>query len=265
MIDLNIKKIPKPFGLQNTGSICYFNSLLQILATCTSIQQVIFLDKNEVEANFNMFIQQVKNNNVDDEISSMLIQSLHKLYPQFGNGQESASEAFTLLLNIINNPMLTKLFLNRFKYTVSCLSCNNSTDELADHALTINLFHTTELDIQNLIYQKILLDDYVCEKCSKKNSIRKCRLTMLSEIIFITFNIYHNKIKHEFPDILDFKESKLKYKLIGQIEHAGSLHGGHYWARALRHNDVFLFNDSFYYLSKFEPTVNTYIVLYHVF
>jgi len=260
---LNFIFLPAPFGLQNTGSICYFNSLLQMLATCTSIQNITFLDNTETERVFHKFINQVKNDMVDSTVSSELIRALHADVPTFGIGQESASEAFVLLINTINNKQLSNLFINRYKYIIQCQYCNYKTNEIIDHSIVINMFHTSEVTLENMLINDTILTDYKCNNCSEKKTVKKSRLTMLPEIIVLTFNVYFQKSIHQFPEYITLDKSKLRYKLIGQIEHSGHLHGGHYWARALRNNGCYLFNDHSYQPTTLEPTPNTYIVLYH--
>jgi len=39
------KLVPKPFGLNNTGALCYFNSFLQILAGCTSFTRQVLKNR----------------------------------------------------------------------------------------------------------------------------------------------------------------------------------------------------------------------------
>jgi ubiquitin C-terminal hydrolase len=41
MISFNKNFIPNNFGLTNNGSICYFNSLLQSLISCSSFNQLV--------------------------------------------------------------------------------------------------------------------------------------------------------------------------------------------------------------------------------
>ena len=252
-----------PFGLNNTGSICYFNSLLQVLAGCTSLYNIIYEDKNNTEKVFHKFIDQLKNNKVNPFISSELIQALNKDVPTFGNGQESASEAFVLLINTINNKKLTETFMYRFRNNMQCLTCGHTTSEKKDHSIVFNIFHTDSLCVKNMLYMYEKLNDYKCDVCNNTEVIRISKLTMLPEIIFASFNIYYNKKEHSFDKILHFEKSKLQYMAIGQIEHFGSLSGGHYTSRSIRQDKTYLFNDSSYYESKLGPTPNTYIVVYH--
>ena len=90
---------------------------------------------------------------------------------------------------------------------------------------------------------------------------------MLREIVVITFNKYHSKDNRWFPDELTFGAkggTKLRYKIIGQVEHGGSMHGGHYYANAFRGDGFKRFNDSSVSGSTYGPTPLTYMVVYHI-
>lgn len=267
MKKLNTSILPNPYGLNNTGSICYFNSLLQVLASCTSLFDVIFTNKNKVEIVFKKYIDMIKNNNIDSNISSELISALNSKVPYFGNGQESASEAFVLLLESIDNEQLLELFTHRYKCITLCKICDHYSEEKKDHSVIFNLFHLSKLTESTILFQNDELDEYICEKCKSKQTIRKYKLTMAPEILFCSFNIYYTRNDHTFPEFLEFpgkNNIQLRYKLIGQIEHSGSLQGGHYWSRAIRkNNEIYLFNDSSYQSSFFTPTKDTYIIVYH--
>lgn len=256
--------LPKPAGLYNTGSICYFNSLLQVLASCTSLRHWKSKSKTELEDAFEEFITECELFN--PMVSTKLLNSLRNEIPHFGNGQESASEALTLLLNAIDSNTLNNMFIHRFKYTIKCMSCSYTTDIIKDHSILFEIFHISEVNTDNMLNYKTILPDYKCDKCEKKGAVKNAMLTMLPEIIICLFNVYYTKKIHNFPDILEFPGVKktLKYKAIGQIEHSGSLNGGHYWARALRNSGVYLFNDNSYNSSVIEPTANTYMVIYHL-
>lgn len=259
MKKLDLIFLPKPSGLYNTGSICYFNSLLQVLLSCTSLYDW----KNKKQSDLGNEFRRLFVSDLDPNLSSKILKKI----PKFGNGQESASEALTLLLNNINDPELNNMFTHRFRYHTICLNCNYKTEELSDTSILLELFDVTTITPEIILYHTDTLYDYTCDKCKKKGIIRKSRLTMLPEIIVCLFNVYYKKIKHNFPELLIFPgyNNKLQYNVVGQIEHSGSLHGGHYWSRALRENGlVYLFNDYSYNKSLFEPTENTYMVIYHL-
>lgn len=262
MIEFDYNLLPEPYGFNNTGSICYFNSLLQVLLSCTSLHKITYNDSNSLEAVFNSVVRNSKN--LKPLSSYFLLNELQS--SKFGHGQESASEALTLLLDNINNKELSNLFMHRFRYTNKCNECNYTTEELRDHSYLFEMFHTDEVTIHKMSVQRSTLHDFPCSKCGKCNMTRLSLLTMLPEIICCLFNVYYIKKKHNFPQTLEFPGSSgktLKYILVGQIEHSGSLEGGHYWSRALRNDGVYLFNDNHYEPSKLEPTSNTYMIIYN--
>lgn len=98
-------------------------------------------------------------------------------------------------------------------------------------------------------------------------AIRIYNLTMVPEIILGMFNLYGIRHAQYFPHRLEFPAhdgTLLVYNLVGQVEHAGTLSGGHYWAHGLRADGrVYLLNDTGVSPSFFTPTPNTYIVAYH--
>jgi ubiquitin C-terminal hydrolase len=168
--------------------------------------------------------------------------------------------------------------------------------------VNFNLFHidrsppkTPEEFSRAVRFHSSITEDYTCEKCpcwncggkvaekrdkgaatwqcvsceavqKKCTAVRLYKLALIPEIVFCMFNAYRNKVARYFPE--EFRISSadggfMIYKLVGQIEHAGSLGGGHYWARGLRSGGVFMLNDTGVSSCRFENTANTYIVAYN--
>lgn len=264
MKKLDYALLPKPAGLYNTGSICYFNSLLQVLASCTSLKDWKPKDPNNILGNiFMKCMTRDKFNPID---SSELLSVLHSYIPQFGNGQESASEALSLMINTIDDNDLNNLLIHRFKYVIKCLTCSHTSEQLKDHSMFFEMFHTLDVTVPNMLNHKSILADYKCNKCNNIGAIRISNLTMLPEIILILFNVYYKKQKHMFPNTLEFPgidDKKIIYNVVGQVEHYGSLNGGHYTSKALRYDGTYLFNDNVFHDTVIEPSESTYIVVYH--
>jgi len=198
------------------------------------------------------------------------------------------------------NP-ITSLFLHRFRCDVHCRDCENVVSKTTDYAVNFNLFHFDQMRAQPVTVaefskgvrqQASITEDFrcpacVCKACGATPSEGKCltcgtqmptttafrvyNLTMVPEIIFCMFNLYvgfgGTRRTRQFPQRLEFPAQGgglLSFYLVGQVEHSGSLSGGHYWARGLRAgNCVHILNDTGVSPAEFVPTPNTYIIAYH--
>jgi ubiquitin C-terminal hydrolase len=161
------------------------------------------------------------------------------------------------------------------------LCCKKIVSNTEDYSVIHNLFYFDQLKTSPTnpeSFSNVLLthlsttDDFFCYICNKKTETKRVySLTKVPEIIFCLHNLYveygGQRKSRYFPDqfkIDSINGGKLVYKLVGQIEHSGSLSGGHYWARALRKGEmVYMFNDLSVSSSNFISTPNTYIIVYH--
>ena len=258
IIVLNNNLLPDPVGLTNTGVICYFNSLAQCILSCTSIYEEIHKESetNYFAIIFRKFLQNPPAYHI------AILQELCKSHPNFGKGQDSAREALLYLLNKM--PHIERLFKHRYRCFTICNNCKNVYNNVADENIVIDMFDVGINSIKEKNIREIInnVPDYICEKCKTKQCYRIYKLTMVSEIIVLSFNIYFKRESTEFPQELQI--GKFKYKQIGQIEHFGHLGGGHYISRALRkNNEIFLFNDNNFSSSSFQCNKNIYLVFYH--
>lgn len=295
------KLIPEAFGFNNTGVICYFNSFLQTLVGCSAFTTSVLSNSDYLKCTTtgtavldfvtSYVVDSISINRSDKMAfkSSMVLKALvsdlaaRRPNVRFGGGQESASEALIHLLDMIEPPRavgqnpITNLFKHRFSCELHCDNCNNKiVSSTIDYAVNFNLFDEKMFEQQDvasfskaICSHKSKTEDYLCPSCLKKTTaIRVYDLIMIPEIIFCMFNLYGEvRRARYFPETLEFpaiKGGKLIYKIVGQIEHAGSLSGGHYWAHGLRAGDrVYRLNDTSVSLSAFVPSANTYIVVYH--
>lgn len=306
----NEELISLPFGLQNTGVLCYFNSFLQALCSCSSFTSAVlkhreYLSKTRTGIAVTEFVDSYSNSNSPNSLISLqilraLCADLKERRPNtpFGTGQESAHEVFILLLDMMEDPSksskngiitsiespITKLFLHKGMWNSFCKNCNKIVSKDVDYGVIFDMHHIdhieqdklkTPADFSNLIRQhSSVVSDYRCEQCNHKgNSLRFYDLRRIPEIIFCSFNVYQEyggrRYKRYIPPYLELPSSeagkKHKFKLVSQIDHSGSLFGGHYWAHSLRKDGkVYLLNDSqVMQCNNFQSSKDTYIVVYH--
>jgi ubiquitin C-terminal hydrolase len=316
---------PVGFGLHNTGAICYLNSFLQALASCTAFTDAVldneeYLRQTGTGTAMLSFVRAFTGAGLDNDLAfhsakilSAVVADLKARRPwvRFGGGQESASEALAHILDMmepagqpferkdgaalgvssedarptaavysIESP-ITRLFLHRFRCDLHCRSCQKLVSSTTDHMVVFNLFHidrvkppptTPEAFSKALLRHIVKTEDYVCESCKQKvAAFRVYSLTMIPEILFCTFNLYEGfgggHYTRYFPSEVRFPAvdgGTLVFRLVSQVEHSGSLSGGHYWAHALRAGDrVLCLNDLGGGPSTFAPRPNTYIIAYH--
>jgi ubiquitin C-terminal hydrolase len=222
--------------------------------------------------------------------------AVRRPHTRFGGGQESASEALVHLLDMMEPPRpgaptavesamspITGLFLHRFRCDVHCRACKKVVSKTEDYAVNFNLFHLDRLvtppatvaEFSKAVrLQASAVEDYCCPSCAQPaaSACRLYSLTMVPEIVVCMFNLYVGfggvRSPRYFPERLEFPANGgggvLTYRLVGQVEHAGALSGGHYWARGLRAGgQTYLLNDTGVSPAEFAPTAQTYIVAYH--
>lgn len=268
MLKFDYKFTPKIFGLQNNSALCYLNSLIQSLMSCSGFNYILtgneFKNNRIVIEYLNLFNRNklelnLKYNRIGEDNAYLILKELNLTRNKSGNlfnlslgSQEDVHEGLILLLDSIGNG-IERIFFNRYKSIIFCRNCKKTTKpELNSEPpeLIIDLSGekiNSKKDMENSI-RKIhqYPEDYKCENCGvinqvqngiiQKNIIQIYQLVRLSEIIVILFKKYNRKKKIFFSNFLDFKSitGNLKYKLVAQIEHSGNMFGGHYTARCLR-------------------------------
>ena len=235
--------------------------------------------------------------NVMEEISKLgpltwraMIQKLARKSPdfaQFAIGQQCAAEGFGLFLQALEEfHNIQNLFIHRRRNKIFCNDCKayfSQVDEINNIFEVEPLVETEEAPLVDLnkflLSQTNIVDkDCICTICGvKSEKLRTSTLVMIPEILFVMskkykydknskesekMNIYTN-----FPETLTFNaknKNLFVYKAVAQIEHHGSMNGGHYFAICKRKNGWVCLNDTNVTPSEFKPTVNTYIVVYHI-
>ena len=262
-----------PFGLYNNSIICYFNSLIQALLSCTRITEYLLYNKEKFKNNnfikiyiniIKKYIQTENHSNflVDNDnliLFNELIQSLKLKNIRFGYDQEDSGELLLLLLDVINDPFINNLFLHKYKCNIYCKNCKKINEVKEDSSIFFevditeinNNFLNYEIDKHLSNLNKYIrnnfsdLDNYNCSQCQNKNiNIKINRLTLVPTIIVINLNKYIKKYDFQYPIELVFINKLLnncyKYKLVSTINHSGTQNFGHYIAKSIRKNHEYL-------------------------
>lgn len=303
-----------PFGLRNTGSICYLNSFLQALLGCTAWLRAVRDSAGETRTGraVREFVLAAMAPDADADIAghsakilAALTEDLRERRPAvaFGLGQESASEVFIHLLEMMEPPVMVaeasaatkeslapppkpgpirRLFERRFRCEIFCRACRTTVSTTNDDSVLTTLFHVTATDhdefCRQFCQQITTCTDFVCERCQTKGTaLRAYTLVRLPEIVFATFDCYGRRPDHRwFPKQLRLPGAapvagarpQHCYRLCGQIIHSGGLDGGHYWAFSLRQREgmvePYVLNDTgVSRAADFTQHGGCYVVVYH--
>jgi ubiquitin C-terminal hydrolase len=258
-------KMLKTCGLINTGALCYLNSLIQSLMSCTSLtdfflkkEETFIKEENKVALEYIKILKKLKNiESYNDTInivglSHEIIKFSNKRKDniQMGYGQEDSGEGLTLFLEAINNEELYQFFMYKYIVSIWCTNCIKLISEKTDESCILEVpLHfsglifddkeKTNIDPLNAhIYQYLnILEDYTCHICKLNKCYRIYQLVSAPEIITIMFNKYFKKPNIDFKNTLTFpshNDINIEYKIVAQIEHKGNMNGGHYWSHCFR-------------------------------
>jgi ubiquitin C-terminal hydrolase len=253
----------EPFGLVNSGVICYLNSFIQALMTCTSITK-FFLDeeqrfineKNTVAIEYTRLLKQALDKNHPQILSALnvfreIVNVLKRKNPNrtFGRGQEDTGEGFTLFLDAIDCPKLYKFFMYKYAVKIWCGGCKKQLSDTSDESCLLEIAHYNPMsstDNENtkshILNQHIrqyvsMLTGYTCKYCKGQSCCTTYQLIRAPEIITVMFNKFRKKTNMDFPKKMFFPAitgPPLHYKAVAKIHHSGGMSSGHYWTHALR-------------------------------
>ena len=257
----------KTCGLVNTGAICYLNSFLQSLMSCTSLTE-FFLEneekftkeENKVALEYIKLLKAVGDSKSYSDIINPVgvfrevIIATKKKFPDkhFGRGQEDSGEGLHLFLDAIDSKELYKFFMYKYVVKIWCFTCVKQISEKKDESCVLEIpTYFSKLDVNDdsedvkdvdplnaHIRQYIsVLDDYTCPCCKLQKCCRIYQLAHAPEIITIMFSKFYEKSNIEFPPVLSFpaiNDTTLEYKMVAKVEHSGGRGGGHYWAHCYR-------------------------------
>lgn len=290
--------VPTKFGMNNTGAICWCNSIIQLMLGLPSMNRVILECEEELRDNMfaREYIKLLKNilpnspefppintAQLAGSSAAILAAFMHQLRVRdfklnMGFNQECVDEAFTLFIDMFGCTRLERLFSNVYELGVTCTGCKKKVSAVRDKSYRIQLFTSVKLADPETFCSFLKIhpsecDYFKCEGIDGCGTImtkffRAERLKMLREIVVIIFNKFQTKDNRWFPQELRFraKEHKpdLVYHLCGKIEHSGNRFGGHYWAQSLREGEWYRLNDTSVSRGEPEPSASTFMVAYHL-
>ena len=283
--------VPEPFGLQNTGAICWGNSLIQFFLGMSAINKVLLEQENNLANNAfaTEYIKLLKlilpndGNLYSGDMEMLSLSSCKiltaminrmqskKININMGAGQECADEAFAMFVEMLGCPEVECVLESKHTLGIKCTTCGEITSS-NDTAFRIELFTdvvatTAELFVRRLIVNPVKHDRYQC-KCGAVmyNFYAMEKLKRLGEVVVIVFNKFQAKTNKWFPESFTMPGivDNLNYKLIGKIEHSGSAGGGHYWAQSLRDDWTLLDDNNMPGIGDSLPRVETFMVAYHL-
>lgn len=247
--------VPMAFGLNNTGSICWMNTLLQALLSHPAVNKTLLGAKRNLEQNvlamtYCELIEKAMSNDMANLpfMSARILADLNKQLrikkkKTIGFQQECADEGYTLLLDMLDCPELNNICRNVYEQMIQCPKCMKLTTN-RDTSYKIEMFIPADPPMTMgdfcgwIRHHKSLVDVFKCPHC-KEESLGVYRvevLKLLREVVVITFNKFYTKNVAWFPQTMEFPSGprKLTYSLVGTVCHSGSQYGGHYWANVLR-------------------------------
>ncbi len=237
-----------PVGISNPGSNCFFNSMLQLILSCTPLTEILLENKEHYSKNglLNLYINLLemllaKDNKVDigsfiTEQSKKILNYMHSSNQNskyfLENNQNDLLECLIYFLDCINPELnykdfkykkIDNLFRHKHNSFIFCNTCKkkkSNIDKPYDIYLNIG-YDDLNNNLNFLNYNKNkLLEDYInnnivilndnkCEVCNNNNIIIN-RLELLSEILIIKLPFF-NKIKLDTENIKKIFKKKLTF------------------------------------------------------
>src|SRR3990170_8833101 len=201
--------VAKGFGLNNIGSICWFNSALQSLISCSQFNNIILKKEEQLKDNriATTYIELIKKSFQAEDLSSLstysttlLIALVNELKKQkkisdlLTIGQKDASEGLLMLLDLIGCKPLEVLFYHRYETDSICLKCDkvsytNKTEP--PNIMNVLSFRKEISDskdfVKEILFHWVPNDGIKCENCGEQtdNSVVLYKLKMMRELTMI--------------------------------------------------------------------------------
>lgn len=228
-------------GYENNANVCYFNALMTSLLSCDAFVTKCY----------------------DIGLHEMLIRCGKNLNPFINSlpwteymSQECAHETFSRLVEYLEIDDIFRIET----LTYNVCGCTKTIEPIKDIGNYIK--SESNIDAKKLFFNHRVGD--LCDKCGKKRK-HFYVLSKMANIIVIVLEKYFKKSLIDFSDQLSFETDdggKVTYELKAQIEHSGTISGGHYYCVVKRGGEWYQVDDLSYFNSQPKPSPNTYMILY---
>jgi uncharacterized UBP type Zn finger protein len=281
-----------PFSLNNNSSLCYLNSLIQSLVSCTIFNEYILKNQEKFIKEQNRlvisFIKIISDNIVNRNSNKysneniIILQELIRIKRKENEnfqffGQQDVSECLAFIIESMNDTGILRLFYHKYKCDILCQDCKKikSIQDDISYQFEMSMDMNLSLLSKNIRIMISPLIDYKCDNCNENKNIYKInRLMYIPPILIINLNKYFNKQIFEFTKNLTFHNDEINkkyiYKLVSVIEHMGNQYSGHYISKSIKmdidekQEKIYLCNDHMYSESNLNPTIGSYLLFYHL-
>ena len=218
MLKYRRELIPESFGLANNGSLCYLNSLMQSIISCSAFNDTVLKNKEYMYmTNTGKALYDFVNASIHGDPptnTSAVFRALitdvrtRKPHVRFSNGQQSASECLVLMLEMIEPPNygaielepgtpsvdddgapavglhpITDIFLHCYQVETICHGCKGRMQK-NDYGCQFNMFSfgadEKEIDFLTTICSEISeISDRECPKCEKRGEETTFQKTLM--------------------------------------------------------------------------------------
>lgn len=224
-------------GLENTKSICYWNSLIQILRRLPWLEH----ENNANSSKWKFWIQCIQaiaNGSIRNALGM-----LERLLPvDFHTGQQmDAHEAFVAWIDSLGAAMPSPYFQCTMIRRIKCLVCHRSRTipTIYESGITLSVVHEDPVDIKSLLAQEFASSKVTvqCPTCKQNtpssSSVLPSKLPPYLVIHISRSGVNDRKLQTPVisPHTLNFvtEQRRYSYRRMGMIFHLGSRsESGHY-------------------------------------
>ncbi|KAJ4948104.1 hypothetical protein JOQ06_019644, partial [Pogonophryne albipinna] len=261
----------KYHGLENQGSTCYLNSVLQVLFMTKDFREAVERLPSENTEHIDLQLQSLFGDLKSRTAKTKDISK--KLGIKDVSRQQDAAEYYEKILRLTSDDA-SKIFHGQLTHMTRCSSCGTKTD--ADGAfwhlpLALEGSYRQNFSVEKGIEEFLRASHFnrgnqmCCYECrAKSDATTKCVIKHHPEVLTLLlkrfeFDHYSNGcVKNsctvDVPCTLQIPENQ-PYELYAMVEHSGDLRGGHYIATIKPEDDGrwYSFDDSCVTLLDSQP------------